>query len=118
MIPSPAAKAKESIDPSDTADYLVDLTPLLEASESFTSITYAVLPESAALGFTLLLAAPFAPAQVSNSQVKIYVTVAQASRSKSAWKRGTYCAVVFDGTTDSVPPRTFQRTAAIRVVQR
>lgn len=119
MIPANVPMAKALIDPSDVADFIVDLRALLEAGESFAAVTFSVPTESAALGFRILDAAPHLPETLENGRLRIWVTVEESSRLLPVWNGGgASCAIEFTAVTDSVPPRTFQRTIAIKVAQR
>ncbi|GEM_PF-1571144 len=119
MIPSTAPVGKETIDPADIVDFIIDLSPLLEAGEEFATITFAVPPESAALGFRVMTEAPYAPLEIDDSHLRIWVSVEPGSAALPAWNgSGTVCAIEFTATTDSTPPRQHQRTIAIRVAQK
>lgn len=115
----PAISARESIDPSDVLDFVVDLSALLEEGEEFAAISFTVMPEASALGFRVMTEAPYAPLEVDHSHLRLWVTIAEGSRDLAAWNGGgTSCLVEFTATTNSVPARTWQRTIAMRVAQR
>lgn len=119
MIPAAAPVSGETIDPSDIADFVIDLSPMLEEGEQFAAITFTLPPETDALGFRVLTEAPYAPFEIDDSHLRIWVTVDEASRNSEAWNSsGTVCAIEFSAITDSVPAREWQRTIAIRVAQR
>jgi hypothetical protein len=117
--PGGAVQATQAIDPTDVMDFVLALQGLLASGETFATITLSVLSASAALGFTVFSVDPFAPEEVDDSHVRIWVGIDGASRGLSAWSgQGTACGIEITAVTDSTPPRTFQRTAQIKVVQK
>jgi hypothetical protein len=111
--------AAQTLDPTDVLDYVLNLDSITEPSEDFASINLAVVAGSAALGFTILNDAAYAPEELSDSRVRIWVSIEEADRGLSAWAgQGTVCSIEVTATTDSIPPRVFQRTAGIRVAQK
>lgn len=119
MIPSSAPVGSEAIDPSDIADFAIDLSPMLEAGESFAEITFDVMPQASALGFRILNAAPHTPENLGDGRLRIWVSVSEENRNLAAWNNaGTTCGIEFTARTDSTPPRTFQRTIGIKVAHR
>ena len=117
-IPASAKKFDDTMDPSDKVDYLVDLTPLLADGEEFTSIDLAVMAESVLLGFKIETDAPYAPSEPTPGQILIWAGVETGDQADSGWAGGVFCGIEFTGVTDSSPPRTFQRTVAIQVIQK
>jgi len=111
--------AAQSIDPSDMLDYMIDLSAMLTEGEQFSTLSLVILPSAVAQGFTVLSTPPYHPEEIDNSHVRIWVTIDGASRSLPAWSgQGTNCSFELTATTNSTPPRVFQRTASIRVTQR
>lgn len=117
-IPATAIAFLDPMDPSDVRDYVLDLGQLLEEGEAFTDIVVAAYPESTALGFEIRSDGAYAPAELSNSQVRLWFQVAAPNRSDPVWDSGKQCAIEATAVTDSIPPRTYQRTAVVTVVQR
>jgi hypothetical protein len=111
------ASAQQILDPSDILDFVLDLEQLLGAGEQFTSLNLDVVPASAALGFQILEDAPYAPEEIDDSHVRIWPSIGVSSRNLSAWTSGTSCSIEVTATTNSVPPRTWQKTVSIRVAQ-
>jgi hypothetical protein len=119
LTQSAGAVAPQSMDPTDTLDFIIDLTAIPdEPHEDFASITLVIVPASAALGFQVLSAPPYAPEEIGNGEIRIWATVDSASRGLAAWSQGTTCSIEVTATTDSTPPRVFQRTASIQVAQK
>lgn len=111
--------AAQALDPTDILDYELDLSALLDDDEAMASVTLVVVPAAAALGFELLSDPPYEPEEVDNSHIRVWANVDVASRGLSAWSgSGTLCSIEITATTDSTPPRVWQRTAKIRVAQR
>lgn len=115
-----APTATQQLDPSDKLDFLLDLSALLQGTEeAFAGVTIIVVPASAALGFTILSTAPYQPQEVTNSKIRFWATIDEASRGLADWNRqGVACSFEITATTDSEPPRVYQRTASIKVGQR
>lgn len=114
------ASASQTLDPSDVLDFIMDLTAIPdEPAEDFASVTMVVVPSSAALGFQILSAVPYLPEEVGNGEIRIWATIDGPSRGLAAWAgQGTLCNIEVTATTDSAPPRTYQRTGSIRVAQK
>jgi hypothetical protein len=111
--------ASQQHDPTDVLDYELNLSGLLAEDEEFTSATIAVVPASSALGFGILTTPPYAPEEIDDSHIRIWVTVEAGSRGLSAWSgQGTLCSFEVTAVTNSEPPRTWQRTGSIRVAQK
>lgn len=116
-IPASAKKFEDAMDPSDVVDYLVDLTPLLDVGEEFTSVDLVVLAESVLLGFKIESDAPYAPVEVTPGVLRVWAAVETANQNSAGWAAGALCGIEFTAVTNSSPPRTFQRTVAVQVVQ-
>lgn len=111
--------AAHTLDPTDVLDFEVDLAALLEANEEFTTIDIAVTATSAALGFTIPGSGGYAPVEVSDSRIRIWPQIAAEDQSDVIWANaGVACRFEITAETDSVPPRTWQRTAQITVAQK
>lgn len=107
------------LDPADQLNYLLDLSALLEDAENFALVTLAVLPASAALGFSIPSSGAYAARQVDDRHVAIWPTIDPARKNAQGWAgQGAACNFEITMTTDSLPPRSWQRTASIRVAQR
>ena len=116
-IPASAPVAAEAIDPSDIVDFEIDLSAVLDPDETFDAIAFAVMPESVLLGFTILDAAPHQPVEVADARLRIWVSVDQPYHDKVEWRgSGTLCGIEFTARTNK--SRTWQRTVAIRVIEK
>lgn len=116
-IPTTAKKAEAPMDPSDKVDYMIDMTDLLEAGEAFTDMEISVMAESALLGFQIETAAPYQPVEIGNGKVIVWASVAAPQQNSAGWSAGILCGVEVSAITDSSPPRHYQRTATIQVIQ-
>ena len=115
-IPSDAAMALASMDPSDTLDFLVKLGDLLDEGETFTDIAFAVVASSVIKGFTILSTPTHASRIVDDTDVLLWVTVSTAKRDDTAWRGGQTCGAVL--TTQTSFAREYQRTIAVRIVEK
>lgn len=111
--------AGHSLDPYDQLDYELNLTPLLEDGEQFETIAIAVLPSATLLGFSIPTTGEYAAAAVSNARVRIWPKIDVDEQDADAWAgTGTSCALEVSATTDSEPPRLWQRTVRVPVAQK
>lgn len=115
----------QAMDPTDRLDFTMVVyqaaagaspPPLLVLGEAIASYSLALTPEAVAVGLTILTEAPYAPALVQN-KVTFWCEVAPSLRASPAFDgSGVTVGVEFTFTTSAVPPRRFQRTAGIRIV--
>ena len=111
--------AAEVLDPWDRLDFVFDLSQLLEQGEAFASIDFDISPETVPLGFEIMTEAPYAPVVVSNTKVRLWLTVEATKRAARSWSgQGTICNIEFRAISDSVPPRHKERTVGFRIRQR
>lgn len=120
-IPPRAYVFPQVIDPSDLVEFQMDLSGpdgLLEDKELIASYTLTLLPESVALGLTILTAAPYALTAPDNVSVRAYFEIAAASRDNAAFSGdGASLPMELTITTSSNPARRFQRTIVLKVAQ-
>lgn len=108
-----------SIEPTDTLNFELDCRQLLESGEWFASISLAILPTAAALGFTIPGTGPLGLAEIEPGRIQFWPTIADPEQAASAWSgQGTSCGFEVTAITDSEPARRWQRTVLIRVVQK
>ena len=101
-LPANTPVAEEAVDPSDIADFVIDLSPLLEDGEAFTQIDFAVAAYSVMLGFTILDTAPHQPAEIAFAKVRLWLTVDETYRTLIQWDgQGSTCGIEFTATTDA-----------------
>jgi hypothetical protein len=118
-IPSTTLEFAEVLDPHDTLDYVVDATGLLEAGESILSYTITPLAEASALGLTVLNSGGYSNSLISGNKIRFWVNISVGLRGDVAFNgSGASLPLEIAITTTSMPPRTKQRTIAIRVAQR
>lgn len=112
------ATATQAIDPYNALDYVLDLSALLEDAEQFVSATLEVLPAAALLGFTIDQAGEYGVQQLDDSHILIWPRIAAPNQGDSGWAgQGASCNFEISMTTDSVPPRKWQKTASVKVAQ-
>lgn len=108
-----------SIDPTDVLNFELNLTGLLEQGEAFASITIALLPASVVQGFDVPGSGPFGVAEIAPGRLQFWPIIDLAEQARAAWAgQGTSCGFEVLGETDTTPPRRWQRTVQIRVVQK
>jgi len=111
--------ASHAIDPYDVLNYEIDLSPLLEAGERFVSAEIAVLPASAVQGFKIPEDGPYGAFELDDRHIRIWPQIAPEDQGSAGWSgQGATCGFEVYATTDSMPPRKWQRTVLIRVAQR
>ncbi|MGB7407136.1 MAG: hypothetical protein WA908_01405 [Pontixanthobacter sp.] len=117
-LPKKAVRFEETIDPSDTLPFDLDLAAMLPNGEAIANVTIGPASESAALGFRVLNDADYAPSQPTLTSIRFYPGIEEGSRSASIWSNdGQDCAVEVSIETDATPPNKVQRSAIVRVEQ-
>ena len=112
------ATAAQAIDPYNALDYVLDMSELLENGEQFAVATLEVMPAASLLGFTIDQAGQYGVEQIDDSHILIWPRIAEPDHANAAWAgQGSSCSFEISMTTDSVPPRKWQKTAAVRVAQ-
>lgn len=108
-------------DPYDRVEYTLNLEGasggILEDGEGIASWSVALTAEAAALGLTIGTL-DWAPMQPSPLQVRFWIEVDSGFQANAAFDgEGTRLGVEVNVTTNNVPARRRQRTAAIKVAQ-
>lgn len=120
-IPPTAEAFADPLDPHEELDFKIELADLLEDGEAIIPAgwTLEVLPESAALGLTVMTGGGRDPALADeNTAVTFWLTIDPAFRDNAAFgSGGTVLPLRVTAETDAVPPRRRQRTFRIRVAQ-
>ena len=106
------------MDPADKVDFIVDSTPLLQEGEGVGSIDLAVLAESALLGFKIETDSPYEPVEISPGVLRVWASVEVGNQNAAGWAAGIECGIEFTVVTNSTPERHFQRTVAVKVIQK
>ncbi|WP_375291814.1 hypothetical protein [Qipengyuania sp.] len=107
------------LDPANQLNYLLDLSALLEDGENFTTVSLAVLPASAALGFSIPSTGTYQARQVDDRHIAIWPTIDPAKVNAQTWAgQGAACSFEVTASTDSDPQRSWQQTVSIRMAQR
>lgn len=112
------------LDPSDLRDFYADFgesdadgnPPVLAVGEKID--TYTVLPSEKAAEFGLEVAQSGAYAHSKTNEdrtIKMWLSVTEANRGACDFDQGIALGVEVSITTDSVPPRIFQRTWTVIV---
>lgn len=126
-IPPNAKKIPQPMDPSDVLPWAVDLTqgeptgssaPFLLPGESVASFTLAVTAEAIAAGLSILADATYPPPTIDGLELTFWPTIAPEARGLSIFDGGGRdLALELTATTNSMPPKTKQRTIVITVAQ-
>lgn len=123
-LPSSPIAWEGTMDPADVVDFVMSLAgdaPLLDLDngEEIAGYTLTVLPEGVALGLEIGTAS-YAPELIEgNTGVKLWLSVDGGSQADSAYSGGgVELGVVGKFVTNSSPPRTYERTWAVKVLQR
>ena len=107
---------KETMDPYDKVDYKVDLTKIVLTTEEVVSFTVTPLTESQLYGLTVGTGA-YASTIVAK-QLTVWLSIASQFQNDPVFKKGLTLPLELTIVTDSTPPRTKQRTVAVKVIQR
>lgn len=115
-IPSGAIAWAQPLDPSDRADYVVQLRGLLTGDEIIATASATLLPEAVALGLSIIEDAQHGPAIADETNLEMWFEVDEDFRENAAFRGGADLPVEITVTTNATPPRRFQRTMVLRVV--
>lgn len=118
MAAPPTAKSLgDPMDPTDLVDYEIALASLLQAGEGFATVSLALLPESAALGFQIAEGVGRETVYDPGTKtVRLWASVAPADYGRTEWNgAGTTVAMEVTAVTNSTPSRRYQRTCTIPV---
>jgi hypothetical protein len=116
-IPTEASMWAQPMDPADRVDFIVQFGDLLTGGEVIETATVTVLPEAAALGLTIITDAAHGPSILNDTNIEIWFEIDDALQSDPAFNPGASLPVQITVDTDATPPRRFQRTMVVRVVQ-
>lgn len=123
-LPNDPVRWPMSMDPSDVVDFIMSLTgtPALldvDNSEEIDSFTLTMSAEGVALGLTIGTDARAPELIEGNTAVKLWLSVDSGSQAEGAYSAaGVELGVVGRFTTNSSPSRTYERTWAVKVMQR
>lgn len=110
-----ATEWERELDPYDSCEFEMDLTPLLDAGEAIADFDIEATPEAAAAGL-LVGAGASAPAESEPGVIRLHLSVDPAKRESTAFKgNGTLLGVTGSITTNAIPPRDFRREFRVRV---
>lgn len=116
-----SVKWKAMLDPSDKADFYADFAggndPVLEPGEKIAEYDIAVTAKAAQFGLTFDEAGPYAHQKVNDdTAVKMWLSIDEEYRASADFCAGIDLGVEVTITTDSVPPRVWQRTWLVTVI--
>lgn len=114
-IPAGAVAWAQPLDPSDRADYVVQLGGLMSDSETISTATATLLPEAVALGLKIIEGAGFGPSIADDTNLEMWFEIDPAFRDNAAFVGGASLPLEIAIVTNATPPRRFQRTMVLRV---
>lgn len=117
-----AVEWEGQLDPGERLDFVADFAlgdnPVLADGETIASFSLAVTAAAAALGLTIEQEGEYAPALVNaDTAIQLWLTVAPEMQNDEAFAAGVSLGVVATIQTNSVPPRTRERTYLAQVAQ-
>lgn len=119
-IPALAQIFEASMDPADEVDWVLDFSDLLEPGEQVLVYTLELMAEAIALGLEIMTGGDRDHQLIeSDTALLFWLRVADGYKLNVAFdgQGGTTLPIVVTIITNSVPARTRQRTALVRVVQ-
>ena len=116
-IPAGAITWAQPLDPSDRSDYIVQLGPLLKGGEIIATASIVLMAEAVALGLTLIEDAEHGPSIANDTNLEMWFEIEVSMRANPAFQSGAALPLEITIETDATPPRRFQRTMVLRVVQ-
>jgi hypothetical protein len=117
-IPPDAVQWRQPIDPTDRTNFVAQFGQLLEDGEIIDEVELTLLAESVALGLTIIEDAEHGPFIADDTNVELWFEVDEAHQSNAAFSgQGTTLPVQITITTDATPPRRYQRTMIVQVLQ-
>lgn len=122
-IPPSAVRFAAEMDPGDQVDFVMDFAPLLDTAggEQIASGDWQISmsAEGAALGLTIGASGGYQPAlQVNNTRILSWLSVDPASQDDADFNSGADVAMTARFSTTNVPPRRFERTFVVRVINK
>jgi hypothetical protein len=116
-IPPSAEVWEQQLDPKDIADFVVDISDMLEAGETVASYSFTLGAEAAALGLEIGTGS-YAVTQPTTSSFRLWLNVNTSFWADAAFDgAGASLPIVLDFTTNNSPARRFQRTLVVQVAQ-
>lgn len=112
-IPAGAVAWAQPLDPSDRADFVVQLGALLTGEEIIATATATLLPEAVALGLTIIEDEAHGPSIADDTNLEMWFEVEEEFRDNAAFVGGADLPIEITITTDG--DRQFQRTMVLRV---
>ena len=116
-IPSGAIAWAQPLDPSDRADYIVQMGSLLEEGEIIASATVRPLPEAVALGLVIIEDEDHGPWIANDTNIELWFEIVEELREAAIFKSTALLPIEITIDTDADLPRRFQRTLVLKVVQ-
>lgn len=120
-IPPSAVRFQAQIDPGDRVEFVAKFDEILQvtAGEQIADGTWTLTmsAEGAAVGVQIGSVGAYAPAlQVSNQQIRFWLSVADANQSDAIFNTGVEVAITIRFETTNSPPRRYERSFVVRVV--
>lgn len=120
-IPPTASRFSAQMDPGDRLEFVAIFAEILQitAGEQIAEGTWTLTmsPEGAALGVTIGSSGAYAAAlQVSNQQIRFWLSVLDANQSDAIFNTGVDVAITIRFETTNSPPRRYERSFVVRVV--
>lgn len=115
-VPTGAVAWAQPLDPSDRADYVVQLGALLTGGEIIETATVTLLPEAVALGLTLLQDAQHGPSIADDTNLEMWFEIDDELRENTAFRSGADLPIEISIVTSATPERRFQRTMVLKVI--
>lgn len=124
MPPASAVTFAGFLDPNEEMDFILNCSSILEVGEEIASYTLTLLSEAVALGVTIMSGSGRDDALITgssefddNTAVKLWLEIDDAYKTNAAFNDpGTSLGMEITIVTNSVPARTRQRTALVKVI--
>lgn len=120
-IPASATYADVQMDPGDRVEWPINFAALLQtdAGEQIHATNWGLImsPEGAAIGVTIESGGAYAPTLlVNNQQIQIWLSVNPANQADTIFNTGIDAAITAWFETTNVPPRRYERTIVVQVI--
>jgi hypothetical protein len=119
-LPLGVPQWKQPLDPADHVPYGLDFGQLMDPSETIATIETVSIDADDTLGLIIDMDAPYHPIIDSAKSVLIqaWFSVEEGRRKDASWSgKGQVMSITFRITTNSTPPKRYERTAALNVRQ-
>jgi hypothetical protein len=116
-IPPGASVWAEQMDPTDRLDYAVQFGDLLRANEKILTASIVLLAEAVALGLTIIQDSTHGPWIADDTALEMWFQIDPLVQNDAAFVPGASLPLELTINTDASPPRRFQRTVVLRVMQ-